>query len=225
MGRHSLQRESRLPNSVKGAIVMGAMAATTTGAFPAITAAAATVDIPGIGNFDVPDQFAPQVQQFNETVKNVQNAVPGAGLQVGQPANPAPLLPQLGQSPFPNLFPAPQHQTPGDIALQAAQTKIGSEYVWGATGPYSFDCSGLVQWAYKQAGVQLPRTSFEQSNVGMPVAYQDLQPGDIVITNGGGHAGIYAGDGKLLNAPQSGETVSYATLHPSEVVTARRINA
>ncbi|MVU79958.1 NlpC/P60 family protein [Nocardia sp. ET3-3] len=197
---------------------MGAMAATTTGAFPAITAAAATVDIPGIGNFDVPDQFAPQAQQFNQTVKDaetaLQNGQLGAAPQAAAPA-PGP------QFQLPNIF--NKSSSVGDIALHAAETKVGAQYSWGATGPYSFDCSGLVQWAYKQAGVELPRTSFEQSNVGAPVAFEDLQPGDIVITNGGGHVGIYAGDGKLLNAVQTGTPVSYTSLHPSQVVTARRI--
>ncbi|MET8427268.1 C40 family peptidase [Nocardia sp. NPDC059091] len=220
MGKHSLQQESRLPNSVKGAIVMGAMAATTTGVFPAITATAATVEIPGIGNFDVPDDFAPQVQQFNQTVKDAETALQtpgglGGGAQVGVPAAPAP------QFQLPSIF--QKSSSVGDIALHAAETKVGAQYSWGATGPYSFDCSGLVQWAYKQAGVELPRTSFEQSNVGAPVAFEDLQPGDIVITNGGGHVGIYAGDGKLLNAVQTGTPVSYTNLHASQVVTARRI--
>ncbi|QLY34030.1 C40 family peptidase [Nocardia huaxiensis] len=195
---------------------MGAMAATTTGAFPAVTATAATVDIPGIGKFDVPDQFAPQVDQFNEAVKGVtQN-----GFQVG--ANPAP---EGGQWQLPSLAnPFDQKpSSPANIALNAAETKLGAQYSWGASGPYSFDCSGLVQWAYKQAGVDLPRTSFEQSHVGAPVAYQDLQPGDIVITNGGGHVGIYAGDNQLLNAVQSGTPVSYTPLRPDMVVTARRV--
>ncbi|MFC3437158.1 C40 family peptidase [Nocardia seriolae] len=192
---------------------MGAMAATTTGAFPAITASAATLDIPGIGNFDVPDQFAPQVQQFNQAAKDAATALQAAPA----PAAPAP-APQFQ---LPSLF--NKSSSVGDIALHAAETKVGAQYSWGATGPYSFDCSGLVQWAYKQAGVELPRTSFEQSNVGAPVAFEDLQPGDIVVTNGGGHVGIYAGDGKLLNAVQSGTPVSYTNLHPSQVVTARRI--
>ncbi|WP_307817230.1 C40 family peptidase [Nocardia acididurans] len=212
MGKHSLQKESRLPNSVKGAIVMGAMAATTTGAFPAVTATAATVDIPGIGKFDVPDQFAPQVDQFNQAVKNV---APN-GFQAGNPGNQW-QLPEI-QNPFEQ-----KPSGPANIALAAAETKVGAQYSWGASGPYSFDCSGLVQWAYKQAGVELPRTSFEQSHVGAPVAFEDLQPGDIVITNGGGHVGIYAGDNQLLNAVQSGTPVSYTPLRPDQVVTARRV--
>ncbi|WP_067695506.1 C40 family peptidase [Nocardia jejuensis] len=195
---------------------MGAMAATTTGAFPAITAQAATIEIPGIGNFDVPDQFAPQVDQFNEAVDVLQH--PQGGLQIApQAVDPAFSLPGI-------FAPQKQH-TAADIALEAAQTKVGAQYSWGASGPYSFDCSGLVQWAYKQAGVELPRTSFEQSNVGAPVAFENLQPGDIVITNGGGHVGMYAGDGKLLNAVQTGTPVSYTNLRPDMVVTARRVAA
>ncbi|MCU1648066.1 MAG: lytE [Nocardia sp.] len=214
MGKHSVQREARLPNSAKGAIVMGAMAATTTGVFPAITASAATVEIPGIGNYDVPDDFAPQVRQFNQTVKDAQTALRTQGGIGGAAA-----LPQQFQPPATQDKP----RSPGSIALESARTKVGADYSWGATGPYSFDCSGLVQWAYQQAGVELPRTSFEQSNVGAPVAYEELQPGDIVVTNGGGHVGIYAGDGKLLNAVQDGTPVSYTTLYSDDVVTSRRI--
>lgn len=218
MGKHSMQRESRVTNSVKGAIVMGAMAATTTGAFPAITAQAATVEIPGLGNFDVPDAFAPQVQQFNQAVKDFQE---GPGLTVG--ANPS--VGNENGFTLPGLLGQQKQQGVGDIALEAAATKVGAQYSWGASGPFSFDCSGLVQWAYKQAGIELPRTSFEQSHVGAPVAFKDLVPGDIVITNGGGHVGIYAGDGKLLNAVQSGTPVSYTPLKADQVVTARRVVA
>src|SRR5690606_2822544 len=138
-----------------------------------------------------------------------------SGAQQAMPA--APALPNFAP-------PAPaQPQTAGDVALDAAKTKVGAMYSWGAAGPYNFDCSGLVQWAFKQAGIKLPRTSFEQSHVGAPVAFQNLEPGDIVITNGGGHVGLYAGDGKLLNAVQSGQPVSYTPLRPDMVVTARRI--
>lgn len=209
MGKHSLQRESKLPNSVKGALVMGTLAATT-GTMPAIASAATTtIDVPGIGKFDVevPDQYAAPVEQLNQQLNQVLEQAPNV-----MPA--APALPD---------FAPPVQQTAGDIALDAAKTKVGAMYSWGAAGPYNFDCSGLVQWAYKQAGIKLPRTSFEQSHVGAPVAFQNLKPGDIVITNGGGHVGMYAGDGLLLNAVQSGEPVSYTHLSPDDVVTARRI--
>ncbi|MCP2294974.1 Cell wall-associated hydrolase, NlpC family [Nocardia amikacinitolerans] len=216
MGKHSLQRESRLPNSVKGALVMGAVAAT--GAMPAVPAMAATINIPGIGGFDVPvpQEFEQPVQQLNQ---QLQQAL--AAPQTGAPQQAPLAAPQFPNFQMPNPFEV--QSSPGDIALDAAKTKVGAMYSWGAAGPSSFDCSGLVKWAYRQAGIELPRTSFEQSHVGAPVAFQDLQPGDIVVTNGGGHVGLYAGDGKLLNAVQSGQPVSYTPLRPDMVVTARRI--
>ncbi|MEV6320349.1 NlpC/P60 family protein [Nocardia sp. NPDC051787] len=196
---------------------MGAVAAT--GAMPAIPAMAATINVPGVGNFDVPQEWEQPVQQLNQQIQQALAAVPAAPA----PAPEAQVAPQLpGLAPMlPGLF--AQQTSPGDIALDAAKTKVGAQYSWGAAGPRSFDCSGLVQWAFRQAGIELPRTSFEQSHVGAPVAYHELQPGDIVVTNGGGHVGIYAGDNKLLNAVQSGTPVSYTPLRPDMVVTARRI--
>ncbi len=220
MGKHSLQRDSRLPNSVKGAVVMGALAATT-GAMPAIPAMAATINIPGVGNFDVPvpQEYEAPVQQLNQQIQQAVSAMPNAQAP-GAQQQVAPGVPNFAPN-MPGMFnPAP---SASDIALDAAKTKVGAMYSWGAAGPSNFDCSGLVQWAYRQAGIELPRTSFEQSHVGAPVAFHNLQPGDIVVTNGGGHVGIYAGDGKLLNAVQSGEPVSYTPLRADQVVTARRI--
>ncbi|MEV4126601.1 NlpC/P60 family protein [Nocardia sp. NPDC049707] len=219
MGKHSLQRESRLPNSVKGALVMGAVAAST-GAMPAIPAMAATINIPGIGDFDVPvpQEFDQQAQDLGKQLTQALGSMAAAPEAAAPQA--APSLPGLLAPVMPQMF---QQNTASDIALDAAKTKIGAQYSWGASGPFSFDCSGLVQWAYKQAGIELPRTSFEQSHVGAPVAFENLRPGDIVVTNGGGHVGLYAGDGKLLNAVQSGQPVSYTPLRPDMVVTARRM--
>lgn len=220
MGKHSLQRESRLPNSVKGALVMGAVAAST-GAMPAIPAMAATINIPGIGDFDVPvpQEFDQQAQDLGKQLTQALASMPAAPAPEAVAPQAAPSLPGLFAPAMPQMF----HNTVSDVALDAAKTKVGAQYSWGASGPFSFDCSGLVQWAYKQAGIELPRTSFEQSHVGAPVAFEDLQPGDIVVTNGGGHVGLYAGDGKLLNAVQSGQPVSYTPLRPDMVVTARRM--
>ncbi|MEU4316520.1 NlpC/P60 family protein [Nocardia sp. NPDC024068] len=196
---------------------MGTLAATT-GTMPAIASAAThTIDVPGVGKFDVevPDQFAAQADQLNQALEQAPQGMPQL-----------PSLPNFAPpgAAMPNFAPpAPIQQSLGDVALDAAKTKVGAMYSWGAAGPANFDCSGLVQWAYKQAGIKLPRTSFEQSHVGAPVAFQNLKPGDIVITNGGGHVGMYAGDGKLLNAVQSGEPVTYTNLTPDDVVTARRI--
>ncbi|WP_405168005.1 C40 family peptidase [Nocardia sp. NBC_01499] len=202
---------------------MGAVAATT-GAMPAIPAMAATINLPGLGNFDVPvpQEYEAPVQQLNQQIQQAVSAMPNAQLPGAPQQQTAPGIPNFApnmQGMF-NPNPAP---SASDIALDAAKTKVGAMYSWGAAGPSNFDCSGLVQWAYRQAGVELPRTSFEQSHVGAPVAFQNLQPGDIVVTNGGGHVGIYAGDGKLLNAVQTGSPVSYTPLRAGDIVTARRI--
>jgi cell wall-associated NlpC family hydrolase len=112
----------------------------------------------------------------------------------------------------------------GAAALRAALTKMNVPYVWGATGPNSFDCSGLVQWAYKQVGVNLPRTTYEQVNVGTPVSKANLQPGDLVFSYADNHhVGIYAGDGKVLNAFDAGDVVRYSELSQVPFNTARRI--
>ena len=108
--------------------------------------------------------------------------------------------------------PAPQIST-GQRILEAAGTRVGSPYVWGATGPSSFDCSGLTSWAYKEAGISIPRTSQAQIGGGTQVSKADLQPGDIVaFYSGASHVGIYAGNGQVVHAPYSGTSVSYAPL-------------
>ena len=108
--------------------------------------------------------------------------------------------------------PAPEVST-GQKILDAATTRVGSPYVWGATGPDSFDCSGLTSWAYQQAGISIPRTSQAQIGGGTQVSKADLQPGDIVaFYSGASHVGIYAGNGQVVHAPYSGTSVSYAPL-------------
>lgn len=208
MAKHRLQRESRVSAPVRGAIVLGAVTAGTV-AVPAAPAMAATFNVPGFGDVQVPD--LPQVPQ------------------VQLPQVQLPELPQLPafvpppQLAPPVFTPPPVQQTVGERALEAAKTKVGAQYVWGATGPNSFDCSGLVQWAYKQAGVSLPRTSFEQATAGSPISLDELRPGDVVITNGGNHAAVYAGDGQIVEASTSGVPVKYSPLSQYSVYTARRI--
>ena len=108
--------------------------------------------------------------------------------------------------------PAPVVST-GQRIVDAASTRVGSAYAWGATGPNSFDCSGLTSWAYKEAGISIPRTSQAQVGGGTQVSKADLQPGDIVaFYSGASHVGIYAGNGQVVHAPYSGTTVSYAPL-------------
>ncbi|MFK4146760.1 NlpC/P60 family protein [Streptomyces sp. NPDC004065] len=99
-------------------------------------------------------------------------------------------------------------------AFSAAQSKIGSPYVYGATGPSSFDCSGLTSWAYAQAGVSIPRTSQAQANAGTRIYSQSqLQVGDLVLFYGDlHHVGLYAGNGQVLHAPRTGTVVRYESI-------------
>ncbi|MGP4011920.1 NlpC/P60 family protein [Streptomyces sp. 4N124] len=100
-------------------------------------------------------------------------------------------------------------------AFQAAQSKIGAPYVYGASGPSSFDCSGLTSWAFAQAGVGIPRTSQAQASAGQRIYSQgDLKVGDLVIFYGDQHhVGFYAGNGQILHAPRTGAVVRYESIN------------
>ncbi|GAX50782.1 C40 family peptidase [Streptomyces olivochromogenes] len=99
-------------------------------------------------------------------------------------------------------------------AFSAGQTKIGTPYVYGATGPGSFDCSGFTSWSYAQAGVSIPRTSESQATIGTRIYSQsDLQVGDLVFFFGDlHHVGLYAGNGQVLHAPRTGTVVRYESM-------------
>ncbi|MEJ3658909.1 NlpC/P60 family protein [Actinomycetes bacterium KLBMP 9759] len=112
----------------------------------------------------------------------------------------------------------------GAKALQAAISQMGKPYGWGDTGPDSFDCSGLTSWAFKKVGVTLPRSSSQQATVGKSVSFDDLQVGDLVFYYSPvSHVGIFAGEGKMLDAPQTGGTVGYRTVSRSAFTGARRL--
>ena len=85
----------------------------------------------------------------------------------------------------------------GQAAVAAAKSQVGQPYVWGGTGNGGFDCSGLTQWAYSQAGVDLPRTADQQA-VGQQVSADQLQPGDLVVWDG--HVAMYSGNGEIVEA-------------------------
>ncbi len=98
----------------------------------------------------------------------------------------------------------------GLAALMAARQALGRPYVWGATGPAGFDCSGLMQWAYAQAGVALPRTSQAQRYAGRVVPLSQARPGDLVAYRAdASHIGMYAGNGQVIHAPYPGAPVRY----------------
>ncbi|MFJ9420446.1 NlpC/P60 family protein [Streptomyces sp. NPDC101227] len=95
-------------------------------------------------------------------------------------------------------------------AVAAARAAVGSPYAWGSTGPSAFDCSGLTQWAYAQAGVFIPRTSQAQSGAGRQVPLAQAEPGDLVIyRSDASHVGMYVGNGQVVHAPYPGARVRY----------------
>lgn len=188
-----MQKESGLTRGTRSALIAGAVAATGL-TMAAPAASADTISIDGLGQFDVPDGLGQFADMLN-----------GAGASGG------------------DLNPLDHDRSVGQRALAAAQTKVGSPYVYGASGPSAFDCSGLVHWAYQQVGVDLPRVSNAQGQVGHEVSMDDLRPGDILMWHGGGHVALYAGDGQVLHAYTTGQPVTYAPLDPSSVATARRL--
>ncbi|ORM33662.1 C40 family peptidase [Williamsia sp. 1135] len=158
----------------------------------AAPAMAAPITVPGVGTFDIP------------------------GVTEGQIPNelkPQSFLPQAA---------APQAKPVGQIAADAAVSKIGSPYVYGAAGPDAFDCSGLVYWSHQQAGQNIPRDSYGQLGGGTSVSAADAQPGDVVIYNGGGHAGIYIGGGQVVHSSTEGVPVAKMGLNDQSVLDIRR---
>jgi cell wall-associated NlpC family hydrolase len=112
---------------------------------------------------------------------------------------------QTGQYPTFNM---PTANTIGAQALRWALSRRGDPYVWGAAGPSSFDCSGLVLWAYAKVGISLPHFTGDQWNMGVHVGRNQLQPGDLVFFYPDiGHVGLYIGNNLMVDAPDFGEDV------------------
>ncbi|MBW3349178.1 NlpC/P60 family protein [Limosilactobacillus reuteri] len=110
--------------------------------------------------------------------------------------------------------------------VSIATQQLGKPYVWGATGPNSFDCSGLVQYVYKQIGINLPRTTYQQEYQGKAVSLNELQPGDLLFWGNYGsayHVAIYIGNGNFIQAPTSGQSVKITNMNYYRPNFARRI--
>jgi cell wall-associated NlpC family hydrolase len=105
----------------------------------------------------------------------------------------------------------PTPNSRAELAVRAALSRLGCPYVWGATGPDRFDCSGLVKWAYAQAGVHLDRTTYDQINDGVPVPRSQVQPGDLVFPHSG-HVQMAIGNGLVVEAPHAGANVQISRL-------------
>ncbi len=121
-------------------------------------------------------------------------------------------------------FSMPTANTIGAQALRWALSRRGDPYVWGAAGPSSFDCSGLVLWAYAKVGISLPHFTGDQWNMGVHVGRNQLEPGDLVFFYPDiGHVGLYIGSGLMVDAPDFGEVVQVQPIMWSVYVGAVRI--
>jgi cell wall-associated NlpC family hydrolase len=140
-------------------------------------------------------------------------AAPGPPATMAAATAPAPaaLPPGIGQPGGPG-----PGSGQGAIAVQAALTRVGDPYSWGGSSPGGFDCSGLVMWAFQQAGVALPHSSQALAHGGQPVALSDLQPGDVLtFYSDASHAGIYIGDGLMIHSSTYGVPVRVVPMNSS----------
>ncbi|MFE7236976.1 NlpC/P60 family protein [Streptomyces sp. NPDC057580] len=111
---------------------------------------------------------------------------------------------------FSALADLPAGSSRAAAAVMAVRRAVGLPYIWGANGPVGFDCSGLMQWAYAQAGVSLPRTSQAQRYAGHMVPLSQARPGDLVAyRSDASHIGMYVGNGQVIHAPYPGAPVRY----------------
>ncbi|ANP48972.1 cell wall-associated NlpC family hydrolase [Streptomyces griseochromogenes] len=132
-----------------------------------------------------------------------------------QAAGPAqPRVPARQETAPPSTGSAGSYATRAGKAVAFARAQIGKPYVCGASGPGSYDCSGLVQAAWKAAGVSLPRAGHDQARTGTPVPLADARPGDLVFFHGdSSHVGLCTGDGLMIHAPKPGAYVREESVH------------
>lgn len=113
---------------------------------------------------------------------------------------------------IPKVTPDPEKKEEEALVAEV-EKQLGTPYVWGGSQPGGFDCSGLVSWAYKQVGKNIPRVSNDQLASGERVSLDSLKPGDIIGYNGGSHVGMYVGGGDVIHAPFTGDVVKRVPLN------------
>jgi peptidoglycan DL-endopeptidase CwlO len=121
-------------------------------------------------------------------------------------------------------YPTPTIPAHGDV-VDFAKSRIGCRYVWGGSGPNTFDCSGLMMWCYRKIGISLPHSSRAQIHSGQKVSRKDLEPGDLVFFGSPiHHVGMYVGGGEMIEAPYTGARVRYASIDRHDYAGACRPN-
>ncbi|WP_306321045.1 MULTISPECIES: C40 family peptidase [unclassified Streptomyces] len=149
-------------------------------------------------------------------------ADPADGSQASQASQASDASHASRSAPRGDLAAAPNSRA--KAAISFAYGALGSPYVWGATGPSAFDCSGLTQAAYKAAGVALPRTTYTQIDAGQRVPKSQLQPGDLVFFYSSiSHVGLYIGGGKMIHAPNPSAPVRVAPIDEMPFAGATRV--
>ncbi|WP_179472662.1 peptidoglycan hydrolase RipC [Mycolicibacterium vinylchloridicum] len=150
------------------------------------------------------------------------DAPPPDALPPGMPPPDAPPPPDAAQVIPMAAVPGPGSDQ-GAVAVQAALTRIGDPYVWGGSGPNQFDCSGLVMWAFQQAGIFLPHSSQALAHGGQPVSMDQMQPGDVVnYYSDASHSAIYIGDGMMVHASTFGRPVMISPVNNAPIYNVRR---
>ncbi|MDL9937371.1 C40 family peptidase [Gordonia sp. ABSL1-1] len=224
MAKHRLEQPNRGGSVAKKAVIAGSI---TVGSLAAAAgpALAAPIQVPGLGAIELPGahhQATPVKKQQPAKNQAATVEIPNVGTFT---------VPGLTQNQIPDQFkphggkasPFGMPQlTAGEKAVRAAESKLGAPYSYGSAGPDAFDCSGLVYWSYKQAGRTLPRDSYGQLGGGRAVSYADAKPGDVLIFNGGGHAGLYIGNGMFIHASTYGVPVKKAAVKEWSLVGVRR---
>jgi cell wall-associated NlpC family hydrolase len=120
---------------------------------------------------------------------------------------------------------APPPSSGAAAAVEEAKRQLGKPYEYGGSGPDTFDCSGLTAWAWRAGGKSLPHSSQAQWSATSRVAMTDIAPGDLLFYGEPiHHVGIYVGDGQMIEAPETGKNVRYASIYRSDLVGAGRVN-
>lgn len=239
MAKHRLEQPNRGSKVAKRAVVAGSI---TVGSLAGVAgpALAAPIHIPNLGSFDLPGVDNNQIpKQFQAPEKK---AAPAAGIEkpVAKNNGATVEIPNIGSFTVPGISDnqVPQQFKPrgnhggggllgvqptvAEKAVKVAESKIGAPYSYGAAGPSAFDCSGLMYWSYKQAGKTIPRDSYGQLGGGRAVSLDTAQPGDIIIFNGGSHAGMYVGSGMFVHASTYGVPVKKDHVKNWTVTSVRR---